>query len=58
MCENIKEPTITTSKTYYNKLVDDSHFLECLMAQGVDNWSGYDDACEMYRLESKIGEDE
>lgn len=25
----------------------DVDFLNCLKAGGVDNWAGYDDACEM-----------
>lgn len=30
------------------QLKDDSDFLECLKAMGVDNWDGYDEAKEMF----------
>jgi len=29
------------------QLIEDSQFLECLVAAGVDNWDGYGDAQEM-----------
>lgn len=28
---------------------ESAHFLNCLRAAGVDNWDGYDYACEIYR---------
>lgn len=43
------EPTVTIAKSHYAQLLDDQYKLECLEAAGVDNWSGYDDAMEMYR---------
>ena len=30
------------------RLEEDSNFLSCLQACGVDNWEGYDDACDMF----------
>ena len=30
------------------RLEEDSNFLSCLEACGVDNWEGYDDACEIF----------
>lgn len=38
---------ITISKEAYDSLVEDAQFLEYLMAAGVDNWSGYEQAQEM-----------
>lgn len=32
----------------YNKLKNDSKFLECLMAAGLADWEGYSKACELY----------
>ena len=41
--------TITISKDEYEQLQDDSKFLRCLEAAGVDNWDGYDFALEAYQ---------
>lgn len=30
------------------QMQSDVDFLSCLRAAGVDNWSGYDEACEMF----------
>ena len=38
---------VTISKLEYDQLLENSEFLECLEAAGVDNWSGYDYASEM-----------
>lgn len=49
MSEQTKEPaTITISKKFFEKLVEDSDFLDCLQACGVDNWEGYSLARQMY----------
>lgn len=42
------EESVTISKEEYEGLLKDSYFLSCLEGAGVDNWQGYDDACEMY----------
>jgi len=42
-----KMVTIESSKL--KELMESALFLECLESCGVDNWSGYDDAREMYR---------
>jgi len=39
------EKTITITLEEYNRLVEDSEFLNALEAAGVDNWEGYDEAC-------------
>ena len=38
---------VTISRDEYDMLLQDSEFLNCLEACGVDNWIGYHDACEM-----------
>jgi hypothetical protein len=49
MSEQSKESaTITISKKFFEELVEDSDFLDCLRACGVDNWNGYSDARQMY----------
>lgn len=35
----------------YDSLVRDSFMLQCLQDQGVDNWSGYEDAQKAYAEE-------
>ncbi len=40
------------SASELEELIEDQHKLSCLEAAGVDNWSGYDYACEL------MGEDE
>ena len=32
-----------------DEMSEDSEFLNCLRAAGVDNWSGYSDACELMK---------
>lgn len=46
--ENEKE-AVTIDKEEYNNLLRDSDLLRCLIACGVDNWSGYEAA--IYLLE-------
>jgi len=42
------EPLITVNKKFYDQLVDDSNFLDCLKACGVNNWDGYSQAYQMF----------
>jgi hypothetical protein len=46
--------TITISVKEFNQLLEDSNFLNCLFAVGVDNWAGYDEAIQL--LEEKKNE--
>ena len=46
---------ITISYDEYKELLADSAFLQALEDAGVDNWSGYDIACETFQL---MGNDE
>ena len=39
--------TITIPVEEYERLLNDSHFLEALRAAGVDNWDGYEVAQDM-----------
>ena len=41
--------TVTISLEEYNDLLDDKIFLLALQNAGVDNWSGYDYAKEIYQ---------
>jgi len=45
--------TVIITQEEYDKLVDDSKFLEALMAAGVDNWDGYDYAIELLQAEEE-----
>ena len=49
--------TVTISKEEYEKLLDDSNFLNKLYAHGVDNWSGFDYAVDDLE-EDEFEEDE
>jgi hypothetical protein len=42
-----KEDQITISTEEYNELLNESLFLQALIACGVDNWDSYSDAQEM-----------
>lgn len=44
---------VAISLTDYERLSRDSAFLACLEVNGVDNWSGYDDAQDMFNEEWK-----
>ena len=35
---------VTITKMEYDKLLDDSRWLQCLEEAGVDNWQGRDEA--------------
>lgn len=47
------DPLITVNKRFFNKLMDDSNFLDCLKACGVDNWTGYSQAVEMFNQQEE-----
>lgn len=47
---------ITISKAEYESLKEESRFLDCLNACGVDNWIGYSEACAMYEEEDEDDE--
>jgi len=40
------EPTITITKKQYDQLIEDQQFLQALEGAGVDNWEGYEFACQ------------
>lgn len=44
---------ISVDAERYYSLLEDSEFLSCLRACGVDNWSGYGDAYEMMDAEEE-----
>ena len=41
--------TITISKRLYDTLQENSKWLQCLRAAGVDEWSGFEGATARYR---------
>ena len=43
----MNEETVAITKSEYDQLIEDSQFLHALLAAGVDNWPGYDQACQM-----------
>lgn len=44
------EETITISLSEYQELLKESAFLTALEDAGVDNWEGYNNACETFEL--------
>ena len=44
---------IEITKSEYESMKDDVRFLECLRMVGVDNWVGWDEACDMYNGEEE-----
>ena len=40
--------TVTIPSETYFELLDDVRLLEILMAQGVDNWEGWEEALRIY----------
>lgn len=49
----MNEELITISRKQYESLLEDSIFLSYLETCGVDNWSGYDYACDMFNQEKE-----
>jgi len=43
----MSEETVTISKQEYERLKEDSFWLGCLEAAGVDNWQGIDYAIDL-----------
>lgn len=41
--------TVTITRKEYDELCRDSVKLECLVAAGVDNWDGWDDAMDIFQ---------
>lgn len=50
-----------TEKIYHltegelRSLIEDAEFLNCLLNNGVDNWQGYEEACESFNEIKKYG---
>jgi len=56
MVKVIDTETIIVNKAYFEELLNDSRFLNCLTAAGVDNWDWYEAAVEDFV--SRYGGDE
>lgn len=41
--------TVTIPQSEYDKLIEDSVFLNCLRNAGVDNWDGYEIAQDEFQ---------
>ena len=48
MPEALSGETVTISKAHYDDLLDTEKWYYALTAAGVDNWEGYDMACQIY----------
>lgn len=53
-----KKRTTVIPTDEYERLLDRSNKLECLMCCGVDNWSGYPEAMHMYRHPEEYEDEE
>ncbi len=51
MEQDVIEEMVTITKSEYDSLKDDARWLLCLQDAGVDNWSGYSYAQELYSEE-------
>lgn len=47
------ESTITITKNEHDRLVERDEWLSDLEQAGVDNWQGYDEACDIRRERKK-----
>lgn len=52
MSEN-EEPKVTIPREEYEELVAAREMLDALCAAGVDNWDGYDYACQILKENKK-----
>lgn len=50
---HVEESTVTILQAEYDQLIEDATLLSCLRNAGVDNWEGWDDACEAYSAQTK-----
>jgi len=47
----VDDTQIVVDKSEWKMLVDSDKFLSALEAAGVDNWEGYETACQLYNGE-------
>lgn len=56
---NLKDDEmVTITKERYAELIDSEDWLNCLQNAGVDNWSGYDFARELYEEITSVDYDD
>lgn len=48
---NPEEDYVKLTHNQYKELEESQTILDYLMAHGVDNWEGYDDAMQEYRID-------
>jgi hypothetical protein len=56
--ENQEQETVTISAEEYNNLLVRAEWLEYLEEAGVDNWDGYDYACDLAREQGFFDEED
>lgn len=44
----MKEKIYKLTEGELRSLIEDAEFLNCLLNNGVDNWQGYEEACESF----------
>ena len=44
----MKEKIYHLTEGELRSLIEDVEFLDCLLNEGVDNWQGYEEACESF----------
>ncbi len=49
--EPIERDTVTISRFEYDRMLDSEKWYYALVDAGVDNWEGFDTACQIYRDE-------
>lgn len=49
----MNDDMVTIPKKEYDKLFNDSEFLNALRAAGVDNWEGYSEALKLIQEDEK-----
>lgn len=51
MNKETEQEMVLIPKSEYESLLKDSRWLQCLEDAGVDNWQGYDYACDLWKEE-------
>lgn len=44
----MKEKIYKLTESELRSLIEDATFLNCLLQTGVDNWQGYEEACDLH----------
>ena len=52
-CKKPADDMVSITKAKYDSLIEDAQLLECLRAEGVDNWDGWDYAIRRFNGEEE-----